>query len=457
MATRSSSPTEWEQAVHDQEEWAYAPAEPFVERPERLVQIFLGIGCFLLSWHSLRIGTVNFTLSDFLIFLAFLIVVTRGRLNLHAMSSMTAAWCIGLAMMLGGLLIGSIVNADPLRWANIASQYLFGFLLLPMIFMSEEKERIKKYLVYFLMGVALAQAIAITVSYTMSYDQSAAIFGPSFVAGNGRIGGMVSDANLNGAVNGFALVVLANALSNRLIRVPFAILIGVVLLWGLLASASFTAFSAAMIAIVIYMAISNIGALMKFGVPLFLFGAAYIAFGLPLPEAFSERVLGAVLTGNLSEAGTYTHRASLIKEAWEMSGSTLFIGLGVDQYRVESAYGMPVHQFPLILLTEGGLLSLAGLLALFLILGLLAMKSMQYSRYDGAMMLGLLVILVIFSTSIPHMYNRVWIAPMMLAVAANFARAGRIWIPAEEYEENYDGAYDDDGSYQDMDRRGPFR
>lgn len=218
----------------------YDPVVPFVERPERLVKIFLGLGCFLLSWHSLRIGTVNFTLSDFLLFVAFLIIVARGRLNLHAMGSMTAMWCIALAMMLGGLLIGSIVNADPLRWANIGSQYLFGYLLIPMIFMSQEKELMKRYLVYFVVGVALAQAIAITVSYTMSYGQSSAIFGPSFVAGNGRIGGMLSDANLNGAVIGFALVILADAMSNRLIRLPFGVIVGLVLLWGLL-SMQFTA------------------------------------------------------------------------------------------------------------------------------------------------------------------------------------------------------------------------
>ena len=365
---------------------------------------------------------------------------------------MTAMWCIALAMMLGGLLVGSIVNGDPLRWANIASQYLFGFLLLPMIFMSEEKELMKRYLVYFVYGVFLVQAAAITASYTMTYSQISGIFGPSFVAGNGRIGGMVGDANLNGAVIGFALVILADAMSNRLVRVLFGVPIGLVLLWALLATASFTAFASAMIALAVYMAISNVRALFKFGVPFFLFVVAYIAFEGPLPGAFSERVLGAVLTGDLNEAGTYTHRAALVKEAWEMSGRTLFIGLGVDQYRVESAYGLPVHQFPMILLTEGGLASLAGLLGIFMILGLLALKSMQYNRHDAAMMLGLLVILLIFSTSIPHMYNRVWIAPMMLAVAANFARAGRVWIAAED-DENPDYIDEEEfGLYKELER-----
>lgn len=428
-----------------------AASAPFVERPERLVRIMLAVASFFMSWHSLRIGEINFTLSDSLIALSFLIIAFRGKLNLQAMSSMTAAWGIALAMMLGGLLLGSIVNGDPLRWANVASQYLFGYLLLPLVLMSEEKELIRRYLVYFVIGVALSQAIAIAASLTLSYSQSAALFGPSFIIGNGRIGGMVSDANLNGAVVGFALISLVHAVAHNEVRRSFAALLGVVLLWGLLGSASFTAFSAAVISLAIYLAIANIRALLKFGVPLFLAGAAYIAFDLPLPQAFSERVLGAVTTGDLSAAGTYTHRAALVKEAWEMSGGNLIIGLGVDQYRVESSYGLPVHQLPLLILNEGGLLSLAGLLGLFLILGLLAMKAMQFDRQDGALIAGLLAILLIFSTSVPHMYNRVYIAAIMLALAAIFARSRWIWV---EHEADDDVSQMFAGDRPDLNKRG---
>lgn len=106
-----------------------------------------------------------------------------------------------------------------------------------------------------------------------------------------------------------------------------------------------------------------------------------------------------------------------------MSKDTLFIGLGVDRFRVESAYGMPVHQFWMLLLTEGGLLSFTGLIAMFAVLGLMGLKAINCHREDGAMVLGLLVILFIFSTSIPHMYNRIWITPIMLALAATFARS----------------------------------
>jgi hypothetical protein len=396
-----------------------------LERVERLRQIFLGTACFLLSWHILRFGDINFTLSDFLFLCCLLILLVRKNLNLMALQSMTAQWCVALAMMLGGLLIGSVFNGDPLRWANIASQYLFGFLFLPMILMSEDREWIRKCLLYFVLGVAASELIALSVANFLPFSQAQALLGPSVVAGNGRVGGLVSDANLNGAIISFSMIVLYNAHHHGLIRNFFAFLVGAVLIWALLATASFTAFAATGIATMLYFVCSNMGRFFKFGIPLLIFGVAYIALGLPLPEAFSERVLGAVLHGDLSQAGTFTQRSALIAEAWKMSKDTLFVGLGVDEFRVASSYGLPVHQWWMLLLTEGGLLSVSGLFAIFAVLCAMSIKAISWHREDGAMALALLVILVIFSTSMPHMYNRLWIAPIMLALAATFAHSRR--------------------------------
>jgi hypothetical protein len=393
------------------------------ERIERLRQIFLITASFLLSWHILRPGKLNITASDFLFLCCFLILLVRQRLNLMAMQSMTAHWCIALSMMLGGLLIGSIFNGDPLRWANVASQYLFGFLLLPMILMSEDREWVRKCLLYFVLGVAVAQLVSIFASQYFSYEETRDAVSARMVTGNGRIGGLVSDANLNGGIIAFSIIALFNAHHHGLIRNFYAVCLGAVLFWSLLATASFTAFAATGIATVIYFLCSNLGRLMKIGIPIFLFGIAYIALGLPLPAAFADRVLGAVLTGDLSQAGTYTHRTALIAEAWVMSKDTLFIGLGVDEFRVHSNYSLPVHQWWMLLLTEGGILSFAGLFAMFAVLAAMGFKALGWHREDGAMVLAMLVILLIFSTSIPHMYNRLWIAPIMLALAATFAHS----------------------------------
>jgi len=145
------------------------PFEQPMVRIDRIRQLMLGAGCFLLSWHILRIGDINFTASDFLFLICFLIFLARQNLNMMALNSMTAHWCTALAMMLGGLLIGSVFNGDPLRWANIASQYLFGFLLLPMVLMSEDRMWIRKCLLYFVFGVAASQVVAFSMANFFSF------------------------------------------------------------------------------------------------------------------------------------------------------------------------------------------------------------------------------------------------------------------------------------------------
>lgn len=389
---------------------------------ERLQRLLLGLACFLMSWHILRPGELNFTLSDFFFLSCFVILLVRQRVNMMPMQSMTGYWYLALSMMLGGLLIGSIFNGDPLRWTNIASQYLFALALVPMTLMSQERDWIRRCLLYFVLGVAASELVTLGFANLMSYSQTSALLGPNVVAGNGRIGGFVSDPNLNGAIIAFSIVALFHAHHHRTIHALFALIVGAVLVWALLATASFTAFAATGIAIAIYFFCSSIGQFLKFGIPLILAGATYIAFDLPLPEAFSERVVGAVTTGDLSQAGTFTHRSALIAEAWEMSKDTLFIGLGIDRFRIESIYGMPVHQFWMLLLTEGGLLSFAGLLVIFSILGIMGLKATTLHRQDGALILAFLAILLIFSTSIPHMYNRLWFGPLMLALAATYTR-----------------------------------
>ncbi|MFN0046829.1 MAG: O-antigen ligase family protein [Sphingorhabdus sp.] len=436
---------------HGQNVMGFAPP---LERIERLRQLCLGAACFLLSWHVLRVGDFNFTASDFLFLVCFGLFLVRQSLNMMALNVMTAHWCAALAMMLGGLLIGSVFNGDPLRWANIAGQYIFGFLLLPMVFMSEDRVWIRKCLLYFVLGVAASQIVALSLASFFSFDQSNEMLGPSVVAGNGRLGGLVSDANLNGAVIAFSIIALFNAQHHGLIRNFFAICVGAVLLWALLTTASFTAFASTGIATCIYFVSSNLGRFMKVGIPLMICAVAYIALGLPLPEAFSERVLGAVLTGDLSQAGTFTHRSALIVEAWEMSKDTLFVGLGVDRFRVESIHGMPVHQFWMLLLTEGGIISFTGLVLMFGILGMMGIRAFNIHREDGAMALAILVILLIFSTSIPHMYNRLWITPMMLALAASFARNVQIYFMPETSGE-YDDIFEVDGTPTALALRGP--
>jgi O-antigen ligase len=155
-----------------------------------------------------------------------------------------------------------------------------------------------------------------------------------------------------------------------------------------------------------------------------------------LPASFEQRVLGAVRSGSLDGAGTFEGRVALMKEAIELIDDTMLVGLGVDQYRVLSRFGAPVHNTFLLIWTEGGLPALIGWLGL-LIMVIAGAVLLAGRRLDGAVgcAVGLVFACIGFTTS--HTYGRHLVVPvhlaMALVLAAVAARARDRPAPAAQH------------------------
>ena len=396
---------------------------------ERFMHFLLYMACFTMTWHLFRLGSINVTISDAALAMCLVMLAARGRLNPLPLGSYTYLWCIGLFMMLGALLISSLTHSAPMRWLIVAPQYLFAFLLVPMIFMSQDRAVLYKCLLYFAVGVAVSEAVGVAASNFLTYAQTKPILGPGFLIGNGRVGAFAGEANWNGASVAFALPMLILVWRRRLIHPIPAIICLIALIWGVLASASFTGFSAAMLGLILMFAISSIGNFIKIGLPLFAGLGVYVAAGLPLPGEFQQRVATALETGNIDAAGTFVDRSALISEAWHFASDTIFIGFGVDRYRQVSAYGAPVHNFPLLILTEGGIFALIGVIIMVSVLLWMTLLVLRRDREAGAMAFSVLTVLLIFSMAIPHMYTRLWIGPVLLALAACYSTVRRMAAP----------------------------
>ena len=86
-----------------------------------------------------------------------------------------------------------------------------------------------------------------------------------------------------------------------------------------------------------------------------------------LPATFEQRVLGAVRSGSIEEAGSFQDRVALMDEALEMVDDTMLLGLGVDQYKVKSQYGAPCTTPTCCSGPKAALPALIGLASLLLI------------------------------------------------------------------------------------------
>ncbi|MEE4201437.1 O-antigen ligase family protein [Erythrobacter sp.] len=394
------------------------PASPL----HRLLRITLFLAAFLCGWSLLRFGDLNFTLNDTLLATVMIAMFYRGEVDKEPFGELTVYWILGLGLMLLGLLIGSLANGSVDRWLVVGAQYLFAFLLLPMILMGQRASLTRMLPALFVLGIAISQLIGITASLLFDYSDTKDLLGPGFLTGNGRLGAMTGEPNPNGAMIAYAIPMLLYCVRERIIPLGIGLLCGILLIWGLLASGSFTGFSAAVIALGIYLAVSGIGLFVRAAFLAGIVSALFLASGLPLPVAFENRVAGALTSGDLDSAGTFTGRSALVEEAWAMADDNIFVGLGVDQFREVSLHGAPVHEFHLLIWNEGGILAFTGAVILLLTMVVAAFVAVSRSRSEGAMILAVVVVFNIYTLSVPHMYSRMWILPVLIALAVTFAR-----------------------------------
>jgi len=388
----------------------------------RILHFVLISSAFLCGWAVLRVGQINLTLSDVLLSIVLVAMLARGEINRRPFDNLTSFWVIGLGLMLSGLLIGSLANGSVDRWLIAGAQYLFAFFLLPMLLAGQQVSLTRILPSLFVLGISVSQIIGIGAMMLFENGDTKDILGDGFLTGNGRLGAMAGEPNPNGAMIAFGLPMLFYSIRQRIMPLGIGILCGVALVWGLLASGSFTGFSAAVLATAVYFAVSGFKVFLRGAIIGVVALGLFLASGLPLPASFEDRVAGALLTGNLDKAGTFTGRAMLIEEAWEMVDDNILVGLGVDGFRKVSTHGAPVHELHLLIWNEGGVVALAGLVIVLLTMFAAAFVAVSRSRSAGAMILAVVIVFNIYTVSIPHMYSRVWILPVLFAIATVFAR-----------------------------------
>lgn len=392
------------------------------ESRDRILRILLLIGTFLSGWNLLRVGSMNVTVSDIALMLCLAIVATRGRLNLLPFGPLTPYWVGALTMMLGGLFVSSVINGDPLRWANVAIQYTMAYLLIPILLMGQERRLTQMLPVFFVLGTTLSEAIGIASTFFFTMHDTVGLLGDGFITGNQRLGAMAGQPNPNGAVIAFSLPMLIYSLVKGSMPKLVGLVCGFTLLWGLMLSASFTGFFASMTAIVVTLALIGLRHVMRLGLVLVLAAGLFFASGAPLPKAFQERVGGAVETGDISQAGTFLNRSELITEAWGFAEDTAVIGMGVDRYRELSHYDNPVHNLYLLIWNEGGAVAFIGLIGLLAMLCVFAIGGLRCSREEGGMTCAIVIVFLIYTASYPHMYSRMWVVPIFIALGVIYGR-----------------------------------
>lgn len=391
---------------------------PYHQAMLRVAAPVLIAAVFLAPYTTWRVAPdVFFTLSDALFCLAAILLLAGRGVPTKPLQDWWVLWILGLSALLLGFLLGSVVNGDPLRWIVVAGQYGFAFALLPPLLLSERGRPANGAAMALVLGVAAMELFGCIVYYaTDGSRDEAARFGHEFVTGTHRLGAFMADANWNAAMIAMAVPFVLYLARMRQLNLIVAFLVAVVLGFGLLLSGSFTGFVSTGFAVLVFLLVDRSRRSIGVLIAIAALAASALAAGVALPTAFQHRVADALEQGDISQAGTFTGRMTLVREAWGIVGDTTLVGLGVDQYRVVSVDRAPVHNMYLLAWAEGGLLSLIGwLLMMFVPVGV-AIRCLSRDRTAAALVFAVGLPFVLFSNAAPHMYARSWVVPLILSI-----------------------------------------
>ncbi len=368
---------------------------------------------FLSPMNYLRTELFYFTLSDIFTALAFVFLLATKRLMTFPFGKVSVSWYLGVSMLVLGLTIGSIVKGGASDGAIVVAQYLFSFAILPMVLVGRPRTEL----------VFLIKVFVFSMAIVMLHGTYFAIYEPAdirFVSASGRMYGLIQRENATGAMGAFAFVMCQWLYMSRHITGIGFLTLAIPIAYGILLTGSNTGFLLTGVGV---LALGLFSGSVRFlaaalGVGVIAVTVIVLWGEFFLPEIFIKRVYGAIVSGDSSQAGTFDDRIALNREALQIARDTIWVGLGADQLRVVTSVGAPVHNTYLLLLSEGGLMSLVGLVYL-LITGLF-LGWQAYQRNDllaGGLTVTFVCQFALALNGFAHVYSRFWAVPLLLAIA----------------------------------------
>lgn len=376
------------------------------------------LAVFLSPMNYLRTDAIYFTASDVVVVVALVAMLWRGALPRRPFGGATGLWIAGFLLLGTGLMLGSIAHGAGVDLGKVLGQYAFSLLLVPLVLAGRSLDE----------TVALARALVLSVVVVMLFGIWMIHVVPdpplSFVSYNNRMRSLVERENECAALGAVAVVFLLGLWQAGFARLWELLAALPVLAYGIMLTGSNTGLMCAALGVGMIMAFAPSGRLTLF---ILVMAGAILALGAAfpalVPDVFRTRVLEGITAGDPSLSGTFADRLLLIQEAFRLADDRLLIGMGAEQFRNISVFDAPVHNTYLLLLNEGGLMSLCGLVVLMLA-GLPAPLSHLADRSHRGVAATTLTVLLIFAlmlNTFPHFYGRFWNVPLILALSLSCA------------------------------------
>ena len=374
-----------------------------------------GLAIFFSVYPAIRPADLFFTFSDMLFCFSAVLLLLTGRLRFAPLGPMTIPWMGAFGIFSCGLIVSSLLGNAPERVLVILCQYAFAYVLLAYIIVRADESIVDTFIKTFVLGTVCLNTYGLAV-YFGGTDETF-----RFVSGSGRLTSFMGNPNANANVIALTLPLILYLWFAGKWRSVYALGSLAILAYALVATSSVGGLLWSLAGVAVFLLLTiNWRVLVGLAVCVAIAIPLLTEYGTSiLPEIFQTRVLGAAQSGDMGQAGTFSYRMGLIHEALRMVEDRLLVGIGADQYRVQSGFGDPVHDVYLLLWAEGGLPTLIGWLMLpqIIVLAALWVFARPSGRLIAATTLAVVAVFLLVATGTTHMYGRFWVVPLHLCMA----------------------------------------
>ena len=391
------------------------------------IGLWLAVGSvFLTPFNILRFDAFYFTASDALALAAVFAFVLERSFVVAPLAAGTFLWNAGIGLLCSMLLVSSLLYGNPQRGFIISAQYLYAYFLLTFLLLSRPWSETVLLMKAFLCSIALMCVHGILVMDILKERNTI------FVSGNGRFVGWVERENECATLIALSVPLLLWLGASGCVRSRW-LWIGLPLfLYGVILTGSNTGLIGLVFAVTTFVVFTGSWRrIILLAVSSITTFAVVVTWGRDfLPAAFQHRVLNALQSGDIDEAGTFAGRMQLIKEALGKAGDSWLFGIGADQYREISEYHAPVHNTYLLIWVEGGMPALVGFL-LLLVTGVviaIIVARIREGRVSAICTLTSVLLFASVANALPALYGRFFVVPLLLGIAPSVAtlRQGRV-------------------------------
>jgi O-antigen ligase len=370
---------------------------------------------FLVSFLSIHVPDILFTLSDAL-FLFLFIGNWRKKADLLPNKFLKQVWNLAVFLFFLGFLISSF-NSDFIRFITLIIQYLFCFLVLSSVITNLVKNDIDYLFLLiksYVAGIATVSLIGIILYFffpdiSINYSTSALR----------RMGSLMYNPNQLASNIATAFLFLLFLIERKKVNLAFKAFCMFCLLLGMALTSSFGGILALLSGTIVFFIIGKNRAVVLNLIVVGIVSIIVFSFFIPLPEVFSERVINNLKATDVADLGSYEARVKLAEKAWDFISANPITGVGADNFIEASHMHNDVHNGYILIWVEGGILSIFGLILITLIFPLYAFlfgsadfKKDKLNLYSVSFAFTLLFILNISSHT--QFYGRYWFVPFFL-------------------------------------------